>query len=81
MWDADPCCLEEDEWKIVLPTTICDKHDLETFNPALQLRLEIWNKIKKNFFKVIHVDKQELIDGYLEMFPEDKELINREFIP
>ena len=74
IWDEDPCCLHEEEWKIVLPSMICDKHDLETFKPALKLRNEMWAKCKKEFFKERYSISEELKKEYLEMFPEDKEI-------
>ena len=77
IWDGDPCCLEKDEWKIVLPTMHCEKHELETFGPVLELHQSMWEDCKKQFFKDYTIDTQELIDEYLEMFPDDKELIEK----
>ena len=76
IWDGDPCCLHKDGWKIVLPTEICENHDEETFKPALKLHSEMWNECKQEFFKMYTID-QELVDRYLKMFPEDKDLINK----
>ena len=78
IWDEDPCCLEKDEWKIVLPSMHCGKHELETFKPVLELHNEMWEACKEQFFKTFTIDKQELIDEYLKMFPDDKDLINKE---
>lgn len=76
IWDEDPCCLEKDDWKIVLPTMYCKKHEKETFKPVLEMHNEMWDACKKEFFERYTIDKQELIDEYLGMFPDDKELIN-----
>ena len=76
IWDDDPCCLHKDGWKLVLPTYTCENYDLETFAPAIELNKESWEEVKKQFFNTYNIEYQYLIDGYLEMFPEDKDLIN-----
>lgn len=76
IWDDDPCCLHKDGWKIVLPSMLCENHEEETFKPVLKLHRDMWNECKEEFFKCYYIDKQELIDKYLEMFPDDKDLIN-----
>lgn len=76
IWDGDPCCLHKDGWKIVLPSEICVNHDEETFKPVLQLRIEYWDKCKKEFFERYKID-QSLVEKYLLLFPEDKTLINQ----
>ena len=77
IWDDDPCCLEKDEWKIVLPSMFCNKHDEETFKPVLHLHREMWEGCKEEFFKRYTIDKKELIDRHLELFPEDNTLIDQ----
>jgi len=76
VWDGDPCCLHKDGWKIVLPSMLCENHKYETIEPCLKLHREMWEKCKEEFFKCYSIDKQELIDKYLEMFPDDRDLIN-----
>ena len=78
VWDDDPCCLEQDGWKIVLPSMFCNKHNEETFKPVLQLHREMWEACKEDFFKRYSIDKQELIEKHLKLFPEDDILINQE---
>lgn len=75
IWDEDPCCLEKEEFKIVLPTEICKKHDLETFKPAVRLHESCWQDVKKAFFGRYTITEKNLIDRYLEFYPEDKDLI------
>jgi hypothetical protein len=69
IWDGDPCCLEKDEWKIVLPSMICEKYKEEIFKPALKLREEEWESCKKDFFNRYQVN-EDLKKRYLELFPE-----------
>lgn len=76
VWDGDPCCLHKDGWKIVLPSMLCENHKYETIEPRLKLHREMWEKCKEEFFKCYSIEKQELIDKYLEMFPDDRDLIN-----
>ena len=76
IWDNDPCCLHKEEWKIVLPSMICDKHEDETFGPVLKLHAEMWDECKQEFFKSYTID-QQLVNDYLKMFPGDEELINK----
>ena len=75
IWYDDPCCLEKDEWKIILPSMSCEKFDMETFKPAIQMHIEMWKEHKEQFFKTYPIDKEELIKKHLELFPEDKDLI------
>lgn len=76
IWDGDPCCLEKDEFKIVLPSMMCHKHEEETFKPVLQLHKEMWNECKREFFKRYSISDENLKKSYLEMFPEDGEIIS-----
>lgn len=77
IWDGDPCCLYEEEWKIVLPSMTCEKHEIETFKPVLKLHSEMWDACKEEFFKRYKIEKEEFIQKYLQLFSEDKDLINK----
>ena len=57
---------------------VCEKFAKETFKPVLKLHKEMWNECKQEFFKTFTIDSQALIDDYLKMFPEDKDIINQE---
>ena len=76
IWDDDPCCLEPNGWKIVLPTETCDKYDTETWGPTLELQKEMWQESKKDFFDR-YIISPELLENYLKYYPEDKDLINK----
>ena len=77
IWDDDPCCLEPNEWKIVFPSMVCEKFKEETFKPVLKLHKEMWDECKQKFFKTFTIDSQVLIDDYLKMFPEDKDIVEK----
>ena len=76
IWDDDSCCLHKDGWKLILPSMLCKNYKDETVESRLELHREMWEECKVNFFKRYSIDKQELVDKYLEMFPDDKDLIN-----
>ena len=78
IWDEDPCCLEKDEWKIILPTETCEKHDRETFKAAIKLHEGCWEDNKKAFFNRYTITDKNLIARYLKYYPGDADLINKD---
>ena len=77
VWDNDPCCLHQDGWKIVLPSMLCENHEEETFELVFQKHKGMWELCKQDFFKRYSIDKQELIEKHLKLFPEDNILIRQ----
>ena len=75
IWDNDPCCLHKDVWKILLPTETCENHEEETFKPVLRLHAEMWEEVKKEFFKTYIIEDADMVKRYLKHFPDDKDLI------
>lgn len=75
VWNGDPCCLHTDGWKILLPTEWCNNHTKETFEPILKLRAEMWEDAKKEFFDTYIIENKDMLERYLEQYPEDRSMI------
>lgn len=76
IWDGDPCCLEKDEWKIVLPDTEeCTKHEEQDSKHPIDWE-RVWNDAKIDFFKRYTI-ADKLKEKYLKTHPEDKDIINK----